>query len=148
LPFCLAAPAVAQSGGERNALGAAPKAEDFVKEAAATGMFESASGKLATQRGDDNVKSFAEKMISDHIEMINDLRELISSGNVRAELPPEMTMHQSTQVRRLESLQGAAFKKQYAIDQALAHKKAALLNAIPMQEIIRTFKPSPKSICQ
>src|SRR4051812_25970826 len=96
-----------------------PKAEDFVKEAVGTSTFENASGTLATQRGDDNVKSIVEKIISDHSELSNDLRELISSGKLQAELPIEMTMHQDTQIRRLKSLQGAAFKKQYVIDQAL-----------------------------
>jgi putative membrane protein len=97
----LIAPAIAQSGEESSAVGPRPKTEDFVKEAAGTNTFEIASGKLATQRGGDNVKPFAEKMISDHI---NDLRELVSSGKVQAGLPTEMTMHQDTQMRRLESL--------------------------------------------
>jgi putative membrane protein len=126
-----AAPAFAQSDQERSAagpdLGTTPKAEEFVKEAAATDLFELASAKLATQRGDDNVNSFAEKMITDHTETTDALKELVSSGKVHAELPTEMTIHQTTQIKRLESLQGAAFKKQYVIDQALAHKNAALL---------------------
>lgn len=125
------APAFAQSDNEMSgpnpALVSTPKAEEFVKEAAATDLFEIASAKLATQRGDDNVKAFAEKMIADHSETTNALKELVSSGKVSAELPPEMTIHQHSQMKRLESLQGAAFKKQYVIDQALAHKNAALL---------------------
>jgi putative membrane protein len=82
------------------------RAEDFVKEAAATDLFELASAKLATQRGDDNVKSFAEKMITDHTETADALKGLVSSGKVHAELPAEMSIHQSTQIKRLESLRG------------------------------------------
>ena len=57
----LTAPAFAQSDSEMSgpnpALGSTPKAEEFAKEAAATDLFEIASSKLATQRGDDNVKA-------------------------------------------------------------------------------------------
>jgi putative membrane protein len=134
------APAFAQSDKERSAaspdLGTTPKEEEFVKEAAATDLFELASAKLATQRGDDNVKSFAEKMITDHTETTDALKELVSSGKVHAELPAEMTIQQSTQIKRLESLQGAAFKKQYVIDQALAHKNAALKLRLPRRDLV------------
>jgi putative membrane protein len=127
----LAAPAFAQSDSEMSgpnpALSSTPKAEAFVKEVAATDLFEIASAKLATQRGDDNVKAFAEKMIEDHSETTNALKELASSGKVHAELPADMTIHQTSQMKRLESLQGPAFKKQYVMDQALTHKNAALL---------------------
>lgn len=127
----LTAPAFAQSDNEMSgpnpALGSTPNAEAFVKETVATDLFEIASATLATQRGDDNVKAFAEKMIADHSETTSALKELVSSGKVHAELPAEMTIHQTSQMKRLESLQGAAFKKQYVTDQTLAHKNAALL---------------------
>jgi hypothetical protein len=62
----LTAPAFSQSdnkiSGPNPALGSTPKAEEFVKEAAATDLFDIASAKLATQRGDDNIKAFAEKV--------------------------------------------------------------------------------------
>jgi putative membrane protein len=129
--FLLTAPAFAQSNNEISGpnpgLSSTPTAEMFFKEAAATDLFEIASATLATQRGDDNVKAFAEKMIADHSETTNALKELVSSGKVHAELPADMTIHQTSQMKRLESLQGAAFKKQYVIDQALTHKNAALL---------------------
>jgi putative membrane protein len=120
-------PGFAQGGGERTGTGAIPKTEDFVREVVDTSTFEIASAKLAIQRGDESVKSFAEKMIRDQDEITGELRELISSGKVHAELPTELTIHQNIQVRRLKSLQGPAFKKQYVIDQALTHKNAALL---------------------
>jgi putative membrane protein len=123
-------PAFAQSENDMSepnpALRGTPKAEEFVTEAAATDLFELASAKLATQRGDDDVKSFAEKMIADHTETTNALKELVTSGKVHAELPTDMTSHQNFQIQRLESLEGAAFRKQYGIDQALTHKNAAL----------------------
>jgi putative membrane protein len=91
----LSAPAFARSdnemGGPNPALGSTPKAETFVKEAAATDLFEIASAKLATQRGDDNVKAFGEKMIADHTETTNALKELVSSGKVHSQLPSTIT---------------------------------------------------------
>jgi putative membrane protein len=129
--FLLTAPALAQSDNEMSshtpALGTTLMAEDFVKEASATDLFELASARLATQRGDDNVKLFAEKMIADHTETTEALKELVSSGKVHAELPAEMTTQQDLQIKRLESLEGPAFQKQHVIDQALTHKNAALL---------------------
>src|ERR1700759_1131167 len=129
--FLLTAPAFAQSDNEMRdhspALGVTPMAEDFVKEAGATDLFELASARLATQRGDDNIKFFAEKMITDHTETTDALKELVSSGKVQAKIPAEMTTQQDLQIKRLESLQGPAFPKPDGIDQALTPRKAALL---------------------
>ena len=66
----LAAPAMAQSIGEKtgisSTLGISPATEDFVKQAAASDMFEIQSSKLAQERGNAAEKSFAAIMIKDH----------------------------------------------------------------------------------
>ena len=106
----LAAPAFAQSMGEKTGLnamtGAAPKTEDFVKMVAISDMFEIESSKLAADKATGaNTKTFASKMITDHTGSSTELKGLVSSGKVKAELPTGLdAKHQ----KQLESLPGLA----------------------------------------
>jgi putative membrane protein len=87
----LAAPALAQSAGEKSgvnsALGISPTTADFVKEVAISDMFEIESNKLAQEKGNAPEKSFASQMIMDHTKTSIELKGLASSGKVKAELP-------------------------------------------------------------
>ncbi len=64
LPLALAGPALAQSAakktGVNSLIGVAPKTEDFVQEAATSDMFEIESSKLALDRADAAMKTFAQ----------------------------------------------------------------------------------------
>jgi hypothetical protein len=63
----LAAPALAQSVGEKtgvnSALSIAPKTNDFVAEAAQSDMFEIQSSKLASSKTRGDVQTFANQML-------------------------------------------------------------------------------------
>jgi putative membrane protein len=50
-------------------------------------MFEIESNKLAEQKGNAAEKSFASQMVKDHTKTSNELKELVVSGKVKAELP-------------------------------------------------------------
>src|SRR6202163_1977454 len=86
-----AAPVLAQSVGEKSgvnsALGVSPTTADFVKEAAISDMFEIQSSQLAQERGNASEKTFAATMIKDHTKTSDDLKSMVSSGDVKAELP-------------------------------------------------------------
>lgn len=87
----LAGPALAQSVGEKTGvnsmLGVAPTTADFVKEVAISDVFEIESNKLAEQKGNAQEKTFAQQMVTDHTKTSNDLKGLVTSGKVKAELP-------------------------------------------------------------
>ncbi len=128
----LAAPAFAQSMGEKTGLnamtGAAPKTEDFVKMVAISDMFEIESSKLAADKATGaNTKTFASKMITDHTGSSTELKGLVSSGKVKAELPTGLDAKHQKQLNKLKGMKGADFDKQYDKNQVGAHKDAVSL---------------------
>lgn len=124
----IASPLVAQSAAEKtgvnSVLGMAPKTEDFVAEAATSDMFEIESSKLALERSDDATKAFAQQMIADHEKTTGELKGLVSSGKVEAQVPTAMTSAQPDMLNKLKGLQGADFNKQYHSDQEDPHTDA------------------------
>jgi putative membrane protein len=69
-------------------LGVSPSTPDFVKEVAISDMFEIESSKLAQQKGGSSTRSsFAEHMIMDHTKTSMELKSLVQSGKVHADLP-------------------------------------------------------------
>ncbi len=128
LALLIASPVFAQSAAEKtgvnSVLGMAPKTEDFVVEAATSDMFEIESSKLALERSDAPTKTFAQQMIADHEKTTGELKGLVTSGKVQAQIPAAMTSSQQDMLNKLRGLQGADFTKQYHSDQEDAHKDA------------------------
>src|SRR5947207_10869631 len=106
----LAAPAMAQSVGEKtgvnSALGVAPTTADFVKEAAISDMFEIQSSQLAQERGNASEKPFAATMVKDHQKTSEDIKAMVSSGDVKAELPTALDSSHQSSLDKLKSLKG------------------------------------------
>ncbi len=130
--FAFAATAVhAQSMGEKSGInsvvGVAPSTQDFVTEAATSDMFEIQSSKLAQTKGDAASKTFAAKMIEDHTKTTNDIKSMVQSGKVKANIPAEMSASQKKMLDKLGGLSGDDFNKQYKSDQVSAHKEAVSL---------------------
>jgi len=127
----LAAPALAQSVGEKtgvnSALGISPATADFVKEAAISDMFEIQSSEIARDRGNAAEKSFASTMITDHQKTSSDLKSLVSGGEVKAELPTALDSSHQSKIDKLKSLNGTEFSSRYNSDQVSGHKDAVSL---------------------
>jgi putative membrane protein len=127
----LTTPALAQSIGEKtgvnSTLGITPTTADFVKEAATSDMFEIQSSQLAQERGDAAEKSFAATMIKDHQKTSEDLKSMVSSGDVKAELPSALDNSHQSEIDKLKSLNGADFSSHYNSDQQSGHKGAVSL---------------------
>ncbi len=127
----LATPAMAQSVGEKSGvnsvLGVAPTTADFVKEAAVSDMFEIQSSQLAQERGNASEKPFAAAMIKDHQKTSEDLKSMVSSGDVKAELPTALDSSHQSSLDKLKSLKGADFSSRYDSDQVSGHKDAVSL---------------------
>jgi putative membrane protein len=124
----LATPVFAQSIGEKtgvnSALGVTPATADFVKEAAASDMFEIESNKLGQERGNAAQKSFAAMMIKDHMKTSAELKELVTAKN---EIPTTMTDAQKSKLDSLKGYQGDDFVSEFNSQQVSAHKDAVSL---------------------
>jgi putative membrane protein len=127
----LATPALAQSVGEKtgvnSVLGVAPTTADFVKEAAISDMFEIQSSQLAQERGNASEKPFAAMMIKDHQKTSDDIKAMVSSGDVKAELPTALDSSHQSSLDKLKSLKGSDFSSRYSSDQVSGHKDAVSL---------------------
>jgi putative membrane protein len=127
----LATPALAQSIGEKtgvkSTLGITPTTTDFVKLAAITDMFEIQSSELALERGNAAEKRFAEAMISDHKKTSDELKAMVSSGDVKVELPTVLDSVHQSKLDKLKSLEGADFSSRYVLHQVSGHKDAVSL---------------------
>ena len=129
--LCVATPVFAQSVPEKtgvnSTLGISPSTQDFVTEAANSDMLEIESSKLVAAKGDAKDKAFAEQMIKDHTATSAELKALVISGKVAADLPAAMDKAHGAKLDKLNSLSGADFTKAYEDMQLAAHKDAVSL---------------------
>jgi putative membrane protein len=127
----LAGPALAQSAGEKtgvnSVLGISPTTADFVKEVAVSDMFEVESSKLAQDKGNAPEKTFASQMVTDHTKTSIELKGLVSSGKVQAELPTALDSSHQSKLDKLKGESGDNFSSDYDSDQVSAHKDAVSL---------------------
>jgi len=111
----LASPILAQSAGEKtgvkSALGISPSTADFVKEVAISDMFEIESNKL----------------VIDHTKTKTELKGLVRSGKMKAELPTELDSSHKSKLDKLKSENGKDFSSDFDSMQVSAHKDAVSL---------------------
>src|SRR5438034_4923496 len=124
----LASPILAQSAGEKtgvnSALGISPTTADFVKEVAISDMFEIQSGTLAKDKGNAAEKTFASQMVTDHTRTSTELKGLVSSGKLKAELPTALDGSYQSKLDKLKGAGGNDFSSEFNSMQVRAHKDA------------------------
>ncbi len=119
------AQSAAETTGINSVVGAAPSTEDFVLQAASSDMFEIESSKLAMERAtDDKTKAFAEQMVNDHQKTTNELKELVSGGNVNAQIPTQMIDAHQAMLDDLKEAEADEFNEEYLSAQEDAHEQA------------------------
>jgi putative membrane protein len=127
----LAGPALGQSAGEKtgvnSTLGISPTTADFVKEVAVSDMFEIESSKLAQDKGNAPEKTFASQMVADHTKTSTELKGLVSSGKVKAELPSAIDSSHQSKLDKLKGESGKDFSSDFDSMQVAAHKDAVSL---------------------
>ena len=127
----LAGPALAQSVGEKtgvnSTLGISPTTADFVKEVATSDMFEIESSKLAADKGNAPEKKFASLMVADHTRTSTELKGLVSSGKVKADLPAGLDSSHQSKLDKLKGESGKDFSSDFDSDQVGAHQDAVSL---------------------
>jgi putative membrane protein len=132
LAALLLSPAVlAQSIGEKtgvnSVLGIAPTTADFVKEAASSDMLEIAAAKIAQDKGNADEKKFAEQMVTDHTKTSSELKELVGSGDVKADIPAALDDASQKKLDKLRDAKPDEFASEYDPMQVSAHEDAVSL---------------------
>lgn len=93
----------------------------FVKEAAEGNMAEIQVGKLAMEKSSSPaVKQFAQKLIADHTEAGDKLKQVASKENMP--VPAALASKQQSKIDKLSKLSGPAFDKAFVKDAVKDHK--------------------------
>ena len=108
------APARAQS---------APSEADFVTKVVISDIFEIEAGKLAEEKATPNAGRLATPVIKDHTAMLAEMKSLVQSGKVKAELPAALDAPSQGTIDKLKTLKGGAFDKIYLKSQLDAQKE-------------------------
>ncbi|MEH1855081.1 MAG: DUF4142 domain-containing protein [Nostoc sp.] len=94
----------------------------FVTDAAQDGLAEVQLGQLALQRGtSDAVKQFGQRMVQDHTQVNNQLKQLATQKSVT--LPTTIGRTNQQALRRLSALSGAKFDRLYINEMLQGHEK-------------------------
>jgi putative membrane protein len=127
----LPAAAMGQSFSERtginSVLGISPSTQDFVSQVTLNEMFGQELARLASERGGEKMKAFAEQISKDHKATSAHIRALVQGGSVRVLLPTELTEAHLKELARLKSLSGPEFDKEFEVLQAELHEDAISL---------------------
>ena len=127
----LLAPAHAQSVGEKtgvnSALGISPTTQDFVTEAANSDMLEIEAAKFAQEKGNPDEKKFADQMTADHTKTTAEIKAMVESGDVKAEIPATLDSSHQAKLDKLRDAKESNFASQYDSMQVSAHKDAVSL---------------------
>jgi putative membrane protein len=125
------APVLAQSVGEKtgvnSALDISPTTADFVKEAATSDMLEIEAAKIAETKGNADEKKFAGQMVTDHSKTSADLKAMVSSGAVKADIPASLDSSAQKKLDKLKDAKADDFAGVYDPMQVSAHKDAVSL---------------------
>jgi putative membrane protein len=87
-------------------------------------MFEIQSNKLGQEKGTSAHKTFAAQMVADHIRTSSELKTLVSSGQVRADVPSALNSAHQSKLNKLNGLSGTDFVSNFRTMQVDAHKDA------------------------
>jgi putative membrane protein len=114
--FCCA-PALAQTGG------AGMSDQQFVDFAAQTDMMEAHLGQVAAeQAASQNVKDFAQTLVTDHTNDYNQLTA--AAGKASLTVPKGLDAAHDKMIAPLAKLKGAAFDRRFAQEMIAGHQKA------------------------
>jgi putative membrane protein len=100
---------------------------DFVRTVAISDMFEVESSKLALEKKVVADRAFAQRMVHDHTQTTEQLKHLVNSGKVKAELPTQLDNQHKEMLDKLRGETGQDFNKDYDQMQVDGHKEAVAL---------------------
>jgi len=95
-----------------------------MKQLAQANLNEIEAGKAAVSKAQSpDVKKFAQKMVDDHTQMLNDLKSLALQKSVS--LPQSASIKDMAQMKLMERSSGAEFDKKYMDEMVKDHQKDA-----------------------
>jgi len=95
-----------------------------MKQLAQANLNEIEGGKAAASKAQSpEVKQFAQKMVDDHTQMLNDLKSLAQQKGVS--LPDSASIKDMAQMKLVERSSGAEFDKKYMDEMVKDHQKDA-----------------------
>ena len=93
-----------------------------MKQLAQANLNEIEGGKAAASKAQSpDVKQFAQKMVDDHTQMLNDLKAL--AGRKSVSLPDSVSLKDKAQLALMERASGADFDKKYMNEMVKDHQK-------------------------
>ena len=93
-----------------------------MKQLAQANLNEIEGGKTAASKAQSpDVKKFAQKMVDDHTQMLNDLKTLAQQKGVA--LPESASIRDMAQMKLMERSSGAEFDKKYMDEMVKDHQK-------------------------
>ena len=93
-----------------------------MKQLAQANLNEIEGGKTAESKASSpDVKQFAQKMVTDHTQMLNDLKTLAQQKGVA--LPESASLKDMAQMKLMERSSGAEFDKKYMDEMVKDHQK-------------------------
>jgi putative membrane protein len=96
--------------------------QHFMKEAAEGGMAEVELGQLAADKASSpDVKDFAQRMVKDHSQANDQLKQIATKKNVT--LPTSPSAKDEMTKKKLSKMSGDGFDKAYMADMVKDHKK-------------------------
>lgn len=102
-------------------MGMANPDQMFMRKAAQGGMAEVALGNLAEQNaGNDAVKQFGNRMVTDHSQANNELKQIAQKEGVT--LPSDVSSKDKKLSKMLQAKQGSDFDKAYVHDMVKDHE--------------------------
>jgi len=102
---------------------AVTSAQDFVQQAASSGLFEVESSRMAMDSArNDQVRSFAQQMVTDHTTANQQLMSLARQQGMQP--PAAMLPRHAQQLQTLQATPGPAFDAGYMQAQVAAHQEA------------------------
>ena len=103
-------------------------AQDFVSKASVANEFEIESSQLALNKShNDELKSFAQKMVDDHTKTAEKLKSVLESSGSKLQAAESLDEKHQALLDRLDSASDSAFDQQYIAIQTDAHKEAVSL---------------------
>jgi putative membrane protein len=112
------------TGQLQGAMGASDK--DVVKKMYESNLAEIQLGQMASSRAtDEQVKSFAQQMVTDHGQANEELRPIAQRLNI--EVPTEVSAKHKAAADRLSQLQGTEFDREFMKTMVDSHKDALKL---------------------
>jgi putative membrane protein len=116
----LSFPALAQNSQRGSANRLTGPDQTFLRKAAQANMFEIEMGKIAERSTNPTVKQFAQRMVTDHTKLQDQLKTVATQEGVT--LPAKVSSSEQSSIAKLSKQTGATFDRDYINTMVTDHK--------------------------